>query len=82
MERSNSVNKELNEDDIQRYKRHISLKEIGILGQKKLKNSSVLFIGAGGLGSSAILYACAAGTNSGRNLWYNDLPRTGAASST
>ena len=61
MERSNSVNKELNEDDIQRYKRHISLKEIGIPGQIKLKNSSVLFVGAGGLGSSSILYASAAG---------------------
>ncbi len=61
MERSNSVNKELNEDDIQRYKRHISLKEIGITGQIKLKNSSVLFVGAGGLGSSSILYASAAG---------------------
>ncbi len=61
MERSNSANKELNEDDIQRYKRHISLKEIGISGQIKLKNSSVLFVGAGGLGSSAILYASAAG---------------------
>ena len=61
MERSNSVNKELNEDDIQRYKRHISLKEIGIDGQIKLKNSSVLFVGAGGLGSSSILYASAAG---------------------
>ncbi len=61
MERSNSVSKELNEDDIERYKRHISLKEIGIAGQIKLKNSSVLFIGAGGLGSSSILYAAAAG---------------------
>jgi len=61
MERSNSVNKELNEDDIQRYKRHISLKEIGTAGQIKLKNSSVLFVGAGGLGSSSILYASAAG---------------------
>ena len=61
MERSNSVNKELNEDDIQRYKRHISLKEIGIAGQIKLKKSSVLFVGAGGLGSSSILYASAAG---------------------
>ncbi len=64
MERSNLVHKELNEDDIQRYKRHISLKEIGIAGQKKLKNSSVLFVGAGGLGSSSILYASAAGIGS------------------
>ena len=61
MERSNSVNKRLNEDDIERYKRHISLKEIGIAGQIKLKNASVLFVGAGGLGSSSILYASAAG---------------------
>jgi len=61
MERSNSVINELNKDDIERYKRHISLKEVGIAGQKKLKNSSVLFIGAGGLGSSAILYATASG---------------------
>ena len=61
MERSNSVNKKLNEEDFERYARHISLKEIGITGQTKLKNSSVLFIGAGGLGSSAILYASAAG---------------------
>ena len=61
MERSNSVVGELNKDEIQRYKRHISLNEIGIAGQIKLKNSSVLFIGAGGLGSSSILYAAAAG---------------------
>ena len=61
MGNSNSVLNELNEDDIERYKRHISLKEIGITGQTKLKKSSVLFIGAGGLGSSAILYASAAG---------------------
>jgi len=61
MESSNSVHKELNEDDFQRYKRHLSLKEIGIAGQIKLKNSSVLFVGAGGLGSSSILYASAAG---------------------
>ncbi len=58
---SNSVLNELNEDDIERYKRHISLQEIGVTGQTKLKKSSVLFIGAGGLGSSAILYASAAG---------------------
>ena len=52
---------ELNDDEIERYKRHISLKHIGIEGQTKLKNSSVIFVGAGGLGSSAILYAAAAG---------------------
>ena len=51
----------LNKDELERYKRHISLKEIGLQGQIKLKNSSVLFIGAGGIGSPAILYAAAAG---------------------
>ena len=61
MESSNSAYDDFNEDEIERYQRHITLKEIGLDGQKKLKNSSVLFIGAGGLGSSAILYASAAG---------------------
>jgi len=53
--------KVLNKDELERYKRHISLQEIGIDGQINLKNSSVIFIGAGGLGSSAILYTAAAG---------------------
>tara|TARA_Y100000589_G_scaffold285400_1_gene284880 strand:+ start:13 stop:1158 length:1146 start_codon:yes stop_codon:yes gene_type:complete len=48
-------------DEIERYKRHISLKDFGEEGQIKLKNSSVIFIGAGGLGSSAIMYIAAAG---------------------
>tara|TARA_Y100001970_G_scaffold132360_1_gene163305 strand:- start:41619 stop:42986 length:1368 start_codon:yes stop_codon:yes gene_type:complete len=59
---SESDNKKiLNEDELERYQRHISLNEIGINGQINLKHSSVIFIGAGGLGSSAILYSAAAG---------------------
>ena len=48
-------------DEKERYKRHLTLKEIGSKGQLKLKNSSVLCIGAGGLGSSVLLYLAAAG---------------------
>ena len=42
-------------DQLERYSRHIILKEVGAKGQKKLLNSSVLIIGAGGLGSPAAL---------------------------
>ena len=48
-------------DEEERYKRHLTLKEIGFKGQLKLKNSSVICIGAGGLGSSVLLYLAAAG---------------------
>ena len=51
----------LNEQQAKRYVRHFSLKEIGIGGQKKLLAAKVLVIGAGGLGSPAILYLAAAG---------------------
>ena len=48
-------------DEKERYKKHLTLKEIGVKGQLKLKNSSVVCIGAGGLGSSVLLYLAAAG---------------------
>lgn len=48
-------------EQLERYSRHILLKEIGVKGQKKLLNGSVLIIGAGGLGSPAALYLAAAG---------------------
>ena len=51
----------LSEDEEERYEKHLTLAEIGLQGQLKLKNSSVLCIGAGGLGSSALLYLAAAG---------------------
>jgi len=51
----------LNSDEAERYQKHFTLKEIGYEGQLNLKNSSVLCIGAGGLGSSVLLYLAAAG---------------------
>jgi molybdopterin/thiamine biosynthesis adenylyltransferase len=49
------------DDEIDRYARHIMLKEIGGPGQSALKNSRVLVVGAGGLGSPILLYLAAAG---------------------
>ena len=51
----------LNTDEQERYQKHLTLKEIGYKGQLSLKNSSVLCIGAGGLGSSVLLYLAATG---------------------
>ena len=51
----------LNNEQLDRYSRHIILKEIGLRGQKKLINTKVLIIGAGGLGSPAAMYLTAAG---------------------
>jgi len=50
-----------NEEQIRRYSRHIILKEVGGVGQKKLLSSKVLLVGAGGLGSPSALYLAAAG---------------------
>ena len=51
----------LSEEQIERYSRHIILKEVGGKGQEKLLKSSALVLGAGGLGSPSALYLAAAG---------------------
>lgn len=51
----------LTDEQIERYSRHIILKEVGVKGQKKLLESKVLIIGAGGLGAPAAMYLAAAG---------------------
>ena len=51
----------LNRDEILRYSRHLLIPEIGLTGQQKLKDSAILLIGTGGLGSPAALYLAAAG---------------------
>lgn len=48
-------------EQIERYSRHLILKEVGVKGQKKLLISKVLIIGAGGLGAPAAMYLAAAG---------------------
>lgn len=52
---------ELNSEQINRYKRHLILPEVGMEGQKKLLGAKVLCVGAGGLGSPISLYLAAAG---------------------
>ena len=51
----------LSDNEVERYARHIVLPEVGGPGQNKLKNSSVLVIGAGGLGAPLLMYLAAAG---------------------
>ena len=51
----------LNTDELERYQKHLTLEEIGYEGQLNLKNSSVLCVGAGGLGSSVLIYLAATG---------------------
>ena len=51
----------LTDEQVERYARHLILKGVGVKGQKRLLASSVLIIGAGGLGSPIALYLAAAG---------------------
>ncbi len=51
----------LTAEEVQRYKRHLVLRDVGAPGQQKLKGARVLVIGAGGLGSPVVTYLAAAG---------------------
>src|SRR5437763_16351867 len=51
----------LSDEELERYARHIVLREVGGAGQARLRQAKVLVIGAGGLGSPLILYLAAAG---------------------
>lgn len=48
-------------DEVRRYSRHLIIPDVGVTGQKRLKNAKVLCVGAGGLGSPALMYLAAAG---------------------
>ncbi|GAA1480045.1 adenylyltransferase/sulfurtransferase MoeZ [Gordonia sinesedis] len=52
---------DLTNDEVARYSRHLIIPDVGMDGQKRLKNAKVLVIGAGGLGSPTLLYLAAAG---------------------
>ena len=52
---------EVTVDEVRRYSRHLIIPDVGMAGQKRLKNAKVLCVGAGGLGSPALLYLAAAG---------------------
>jgi adenylyltransferase/sulfurtransferase len=52
---------DLSIDEVRRYSRHLIIPDVGVIGQKRLKNARVLCVGAGGLGSPALMYLAAAG---------------------
>lgn len=52
---------ELTIDEVRRYSRHLIIPDVAMIGQKRLKNAKVLCVGAGGLGSPALMYLAAAG---------------------
>ena len=61
VQRANKILMKLTKKQIERYSRQIILKKVGVIGQKKLLTSSVLIVGAGGLGSPVAIYLTAMG---------------------
>ncbi len=61
MKTSKNLDSNLSQKELERYSRHLSLPEIGLIGQEKMKNSSILCIGCGGLGSPLLIYLAASG---------------------
>ena len=61
MQGGNELDTGLTREEFLRYSRHLLIPEVGLEGQKKLKNSSALIVGTGGLGSPVALYLAAAG---------------------
>lgn len=55
------ANVDLSVDEVRRYSRHLIIPDVGMAGQKRLKNAKVLCVGAGGLGSPSLMYLAAAG---------------------
>jgi len=64
---------QLTNDEIRRYSRHLILPEVGMEGQKKIRSSSVLCIGAGGVGSPIAMYLAAAGVGRMGILDFDDV---------
>jgi len=68
--------REFDEKTFIRYSRHLIMPEVGIEGQRKLSDSSVLVVGAGGLGSPALLYLAAAGVGKIGVVDYDNVERS------
>ncbi len=60
---------QLSSEEISRYSRHLLIPDVGLDGQRRLKSSKVLVIGAGGLGSPTLLYLASARSVSSISTW-------------